>query len=48
MNDFSNRGADRRFDVPAWYTYLPLQAWQRQVQRSFSRIKIVLAKELLK
>ena len=43
MNDFSENGADRRFEV----VYLPVQAGQRQVQTSFSRIKIVLAEELL-
>ena len=44
MNDFSEKGADRRFEVPAWYNYLPCH---RQVQTSFNRIKIVLAKKLL-
>ena len=47
MNAFSEKGADRRFQVPAWYNYLPVQACQRQVQTSFSRIKIVPAEELL-
>ena len=36
MNDFSEKGADRRFN-------LPVQECQRQVQASFSRIKIVPA-----
>ena len=43
MNDFSEKGADRRFEVPAWY-----QACQRQVQTNFDRIKIVIAEERLK
>ena len=49
MNDLSERGANRRFEVPVRYSlYLPVQACLRQVQKSFSRIKIVLAAELLK
>ena len=40
MNDFSEKGADRRFEVPVCLIYLP-------VQTSFSRIKIVFAEELL-
>ena len=47
MNDFSEKGADGRFEVSR-LTLLPVQACQRQVQTSFSRIKIVLAEELLK
>ena len=48
MNDFSEKGADRRFEVPdSLLGYVPVQAWQRQVQTSFRRIKIVLAEELL-
>ena len=47
MNDFSEKGADRRFVVRCLVS-LSVQACQRQVQTSFSRIKIVLAEELLK
>ena len=46
MNDFSEKGADRRFEVPAWF--LPVQACQSQVQTSFSELKSVLAEKLLK
>ena len=47
MNDFSEKGVDRRFEVSRM-VYLPVQEYQRQVQTSFSRIKIVLAEERLK
>ena len=36
MNDFSEKGADRRFQVSCLVYYLPDQAFQRQVQISFS------------
>ena len=41
MNDFSEKAADRRFEVPDW-VYLPVRACQRHVQTSFSLIKILL------
>ena len=48
MNDFFEKGANRRFEFPAWQIYLPVQACQRKVQTNFSQIKIVLTEELLK
>ena len=45
MNDLSGKFADRWFEGSA---YLPVQACQRQVQTSFSLIKIVFVDELLK
>ena len=48
MNDFSEKGADRKYELPAWNNYLPVQACLRQVQTTFSRMKIVLTEKLLK
>ena len=46
MNYFSEKGADRRFEVPAGRIHFPVKACQRQVQTS--QIKIVLTEEPLK
>ena len=40
MNDFSEKEADRKFEVHALYIYLLVQACQKQVQTSFNRITI--------
>ena len=42
MNDFSEKGADRRFEYPTWYIFQ-----FKYVKDKSSRIKIVLAEELL-
>ena len=49
MNDFSEKGADRRFDVPAWYIFHFKYAKDkfRRVLVESKLFKIVLAEELL-
>ena len=42
MIDFSEKGAERRFEVPAWYIF------QLMHVKVFSRIKIVLTEKLFK
>ena len=49
MNDFSEKGVDRRFEVPAWYIFqsktIPDEFWSNKNCSGCGTIKIVIFKK---